>query len=201
MSEIEEERDIKIILLGETGVGKTSIINRYINNEFNNEAPSTLGASFATKEVKMDKIKYLVNVWDTSGQEKYHSVTNLFINGSNIVILVYSIDSQISFDGLDYWYNTIKEKLEGDKYILAVIGSKGDLYEKEIIPEEKAKKFAEEKNAIFRIVSAKEDPGGINKLFNHLLDELIKNKKYEIRAESVAIKRPVKAKKEKRGFC
>ena len=201
MSENEEERDIKIILLGETGVGKTSIINRYINNEFNNEAPSTLGASFATKEVKMDKIKYLVNVWDTSGQEKYHSVTNLFINGSNIVILVYSIDSQISFDGLDYWYNTIKEKLEGDKYILAVIGSKGDLYEKEIIPEEKAKKFAEEKNAIFRIVSAKEDPGGINKLFNHLLDELIKNKKYEIRAESVAIKRPIKAKKEKRGFC
>ena len=115
--------------------------------------------------------------------------------------LFYSIDSQISFDGLDYWYNTIKEKLEGDKYILAVIGSKGDLYEKEIIPEEKAKKFAEEKNAIFRIVSAKEDPGGINKLFNHLLDELIKNKKYEIRAESVAIKRPIKAKKEKRGFC
>ena len=201
MSENEEERDIKIILLGETGVGKTSIINRYINNEFNNEAPSTLGASFATKEVKMDKIKYLVNVWDTSGQEKYHSVTNLFINGSNIVILVYSIDSQISFDGLDYWYNTIKEKLEGDKYILAVIGSKGDLYEKEIIPEEKAKKFAEEKNAIFRIVSAKEDSEGINKLFNHLLDELIKNKKYEIRAESVAIKRPIKAKKEKRGFC
>ena len=201
MSENEEERDIKIILLGETGVGKTSIINRYINNEFNNEAPSTLGASFATKEVKMDKIKYLVNVWDTSGQEKYHSVTNLFINGSNIVILVYSIDSQISFDGLDYWYNTIKEKLEGDKYILAVIGSKGDLIDNEIIPEEKAKKFAEEKNAIFRIVSAKEDSEGINKLFNHLLDELIKNKKYEIRAESVAIKRPIKAKKEKRGFC
>ena len=201
MSEIEEERDIKIILLGETGVGKTSIINRYINNEFNNEAPSTLGASFATKEVKMDKIKYLVNVWDTSGQEKYHSVTNLFINGSNIVILVYSVDSKISFEGLEYWYNTIKEKLEGDKYILAVIGSKGDLYEKEIIPEEKAKKFAEEKNAIFRIVSAKEDSEGINKLFNHLLDELIKNKKYEIRAESVAIKRPIKAKKEKRGFC
>ena len=201
MSEIEEERDIKIILLGETGVGKTSIINRYINNEFNNEAPSTLGASFATKEVKMDKIKYLVNVWDTSGQEKYHSVTNLFINGSNIVILVYSVDSKISFEGLEYWYNTIKEKLEGDKYILAVIGSKGDLIDNEIIPEEKAKKFAEEKNAIFRIVSAKEDSEGINKLFNHLLDELIKNKKYEIRAESVAIKRPIKAKKEKRGFC
>ena len=201
MSENEEERDIKIILLGETGVGKTSIINRYINNEFNNEAPSTLGASFATKEVKMDKIKYLVNVWDTSGQEKYHSVTNLFINGSNIVILVYSVDSKISFEGLEYWYNTIKEKLEGDKYILAVIGSKGDLIDNEIIPEEKAKKFAEEKNAIFRIVSAKEDSEGINKLFNHLLDELIKNKKYEIRAESVAIKRPIKAKKEKRGFC
>ena len=201
MSEDEEERNIKIILLGETSVGKTAIINRYINNEFNEESRSTFGASFATKAVKIDKIKYLLNVWDTSGQEKYHSLNNLFINGSDIVILVYSIISKISFEGLDYWYKTIKEKLEDDKYILAIIGNKGDLVENEIIPEEKAKEFAEEKNAIFKIVSAKEDPGGINALFNHLLNEFIKNKKYEIRAESVIIQRPIKAKKEKRGFC
>ena len=63
-------------------------------------------------------------IWDPSGQEKYHSVTNLFINNSNIVILIYSIDSRITFEGLDYWFNSIKERLERENYILPIVGAK-----------------------------------------------------------------------------
>lgn len=196
-----EERFVKIILLGEPGVGKTCIINRYINNEYTEDSPSTYGSSFTTKVVIKDNIKYFVNVWDTSGQEKYRSVTNLFINGSNIVILVYAIDSKPSFEGLDYWYNTIKEKLEGDNYVLAVVGSKIDLMDNEIVSEEEAKNFANSKNALFKLVSSKANPEGIEKLFNFLLDELIKEKKYDVRGESIAISRPSKIKKQKKACC
>jgi len=196
-----EDRFVKIILLGEPGVGKTSIINRYINNEYNEDSPSTYGSSFTTKVVIKDNIKYFVNVWDTSGQEKYRSVTNLFINGSNIVILVYAINSKQSFEGLEYWYNTIKEKLEGDNYILAVVGSKIDLIDNEVVQEEEAKKFANSKNALFKLVSSKQDPEGIEKLFKLLLEELIKEKKYDVRGESIAISRPSKLKKQKKACC
>ena len=197
----EEERHVKIILLGESGVGKTSIINRYINNEFSLDTTSTYGSAFTTKIILKDNVKYYVNVWDTSGQERYHSITSLFIKGSNIVILVYSIDSKSSFDGLDLWYNLLKEKLEEDKYILAIVGSKMDLIDNEVIPEEEARKYAKNKNAIFKLVSAKEDLNGINKLFELLLNELISGKKYEVRGESIAIPRPIIIKNQKKECC
>ena len=164
----KDEKAIKVILLGESGVGKTSIIRRYINNEFSQYSESTLGTTFLVKEIVKKNIIYRLIIWDTSGQEKYHSVTNLFINNSNIVILIYSIDSRISFEGLDYWYNSIKERLEGENYILAIVGSKSDLIDDEAVPEEEGKKFAESKNAIFKLVSAKSFPEGINDLFNTL---------------------------------
>ena len=143
---MEKTKDVKAILLGESGVGKTCIINRYINNEFNESLASTLGSAFFLKEIIKGNIKYNVNVWDTTGQEKYHSVTNLFINGSHIIILVYSIDSKSSFENLTYWYNTIQEKLKGEKYILAVVGSKIDLVDDEVVSEDEGKQFAKEKN-------------------------------------------------------
>ena len=172
----ENEKEIKVILLGDSGVGKTCIINRYINGEFNPNSKTTLGSNASSKVIKRDQVSYILNLWDTTGQEKYHSITNLFIKGSNIVILVYSINSLSSFKGLDYWYKSVQEKLGGNKYVLAVVGSKSDLIknEEEEVSEEEAKKFAEEKNAIFKLVSSKEDPEGINNLFDTLLDELIK---------------------------
>jgi small GTP-binding protein len=172
----ENEKEIKVILLGDSGVGKTCIINRYINDEFNPNSKTTLGSNASSKVIKRGQVSYILNLWDTTGQEKYHSITNLFIKGSNIVVLVYSIDLLLSFKGLDYWYKSVQEKLGGNKYVLAVVGSKSDLIknEEEEVSEEEAKKFAEEKNAIFKLVSSKEDPEGINNLFDTLLDELIK---------------------------
>ena len=172
----ENEKEIKVILLGDSGVGKTCIINRYINDEFNPNSKTTLGSNASSKVIKRGQVSYILNLWDTTGQEKYHSITNLFIKGSNVVVLVYSIDLLLSFKGLDYWYKSVQEKLGGNKYVLAVVGSKSDLIknEEEEVSEEEAKKFAEEKNAIFKLVSSKEDPEGINNLFDTLLDELIK---------------------------
>ena len=186
----EDEKEIKVILLGNSGVGKTSIINRYVNNVYNSNCETTLGSTYSTREVIKDNVIYKLNLWDTTGQEKYHSITNLFIKGSSIVILVYSIDLLSSFEGLNYWYNSIKENLEGNNYVLAVVGSKSDLIneEEEVVSEDEAKNFAKERNAIFKLVSSKEDPVGINNLFDMLLDELIRMNYIPVK-DSYAIKR------------
>ena len=177
MNDYKKEKQVKIILLGDSGVGKSCIINRYINDVYNPDLESTLNSNASTKLLKKNRVPYLLTLWDTTGQEKYRAITNLFINGANIVILVYSINSLSSFQGLDYWYKSAVEKLEGDNFVLAVVGSKSDLIkeEEEIVSEAEAKKFAKEKNALFKLVSSKEDPDGINNLFESLLDELIKN--------------------------
>jgi small GTP-binding protein len=196
----EDEKEIKVILLGNSGVGKTSIINRYVNNVYNSNCETTLGSTYSTREVIKDNVVYKLNLWDTTGQEKYHSITNLFIKGSSIVILVYSIDLLSSFEGLNYWYNSIKENLEGNNYVLAVVGSKSDLIneEEEVVSEDEAKKFAKERNAIFKLVSSKEDPVGINNLFDMLLDELIRMNYITVKDSYVIKRKKHKDDKEKK---
>jgi small GTP-binding protein len=197
-------KEIKIILLGNSGVGKTSIINRYINNKFEPQNDTTLGSSFCTKEIIKDGIIYKLNLWDTTGQEKYHSITNLFIKGSNIVILVYSIDSLSSFEGLNYWYQSLKDNLVGNQYVLSIVGSKSDLIkdEEEVVTEEEGRRYAKDLDAIFRLVSSKEDPEGIINLFDRLLEEII-NRKYIAISDSYIIKNKKKnlQKDEKKKCC
>ena len=92
-----ETKPIKVILLGESGVGKTSIILRYSKNQFEEHQGSTIGATFIEKDLKRNNIIYKLNIWDTTGQEQYHSVTKLFLQGADVVILVYCIDKNETF--------------------------------------------------------------------------------------------------------
>ena len=186
----QKGKEIKVILLGDTGVGKTSIINRYINNKFDPDNDSTLSSSFSTKEVIKNDVLYRLNLWDTIGQEKYNAITNILIKGSNIVILVYSVDSFSSFENIDFWYNSVKDILQEDKYILAIVGNKSDLINEDesIVSEEEARNFAKGKNAYFKLISAKEDQDGINSLLDILLEELLRLN-YVTVTESYVIKR------------
>ena len=116
------------------------------------------------------------------GQEKYHSMTKLFIKGADIVILVYSIAKEATFKALDDWYQNFKD-INDENVVLGIVGNKYDLFDNEEIQNEKVKdedgeKYAKERNAIFKLVSAKIDKKGIDSLFENLLDEYI-NKKYE----------------------
>ena len=95
---------IKLILLGETGVGKTAIIQRYNENIFNNDINSTSNIGFIKKEVTINDQKVILELWDTVGQEKFRSVTQMFIKKSQIIVLVYEVTKINSFESLDYWY-------------------------------------------------------------------------------------------------
>ncbi len=156
---------IKIILLGESGVGKTSIIERFKGNPFDENYKPSMGASFASKNIKIpeseDVIKF--QLWDTAGQEIYRSLASLYYKDAHAAILVYDITNPKSFQELKYWSKELKEKATSNP-ILAVAANKADLMEKEQVDITSAKKFANEINSIYKQTSAKERIG-IDELF------------------------------------
>jgi len=113
MKNEENLKEFKIVLLGESGVGKTCIIKRYIKNEFNDKEFSTKCASFDTKVIKLDAFNDIyikLNIWDTAGQEKYRSISKIFYKDASAAILVYDITNKRSFEEIkEYWYNQVKE--------------------------------------------------------------------------------------------
>ena len=165
---------LKVTILGNSGVGKTSIILRYTKNEYNENILSSRGVSYSSKIVKVNNKDVQLDLWDTAGQEKFRSLGMYFYKDSYIVILVYDITNRDSFEDLkNVWYNDLRKY--GEQYtVLAVVGNKCEMYEAEnTVSEEEARQFAEEKNAVFMLVSAKT---GDN--INHLFD-ILANKYYD----------------------
>ena len=169
--------DIKVILLGESGTGKTSLINAAIGNEFSSDPNLTISSSFVTKKFIKKKKKYNLNIWDTAGQEAYRSLTKLFIKNTKIVIFVYAIDSKFSFESLkSYWVSLGKEIL-GDEAIYGLVGNKSDLFKQEQVPDIDASNYAEEIGAKFALTSAKKNKEGFSSYLEELLDDYIESKK------------------------
>ena len=203
-----EPEGIKITLIGNSGVGKTSIINQYIDQTFDEANAATIGANYSEKVITKNNKEYELNIWDTAGQEKFHSVGKHFYKDAYIVCLVYDITSQDSLEQLEtIWYPDIKKF--GEKYtILAVVGNKSDLYENDNLADEnQAKEFAQSINAIFMLTSAKTGDG-IEKLFDTLVDKFLSsdfNSKYkemkQIKGEIKVLKPNEGEKKKKKGFC
>ena len=171
MGEEEEDDEIcKVVLLGESGVGKTCIISRFINNTFEEGLMSTNGASYTSKnstfpEYGNKTIKF--EIWDTAGQEKYRALNKIFYKDASICILVYDITNEGSFKAIqDYWFQQVKDSAPKN-IVLGLAGNKCDLIENEVIGEEKARNLAKEMNAIFEQTSAAKNIG-IEQLFHNL---------------------------------
>ena len=161
------DEEIKVILIGESGTGKTSLINAAIGLQFKENLESTTINSFSSKKVKINGKEYVLNLWDTIGQEKFRSLTKIFVKDSKIVLLVYDITRKQTFEELNFWYKMIQDIL-GEEPILGICGNKQDLFVREQVKEETAKKYAEGKNIPFKLTSAK------NPLtFNKFLEELV----------------------------
>ena len=205
----------KVVLVGESGVGKTCIISRFISGAFDFNVSSTNGASYASKNVQYDKLgkSLLLDVWDTAGQEKYRSLTKFFYKDAKVAILVYDITKQSSFDSLtNYWYKEVKEH-GPENIVLGIAGNKCDLYEKEEVNENTAREFAQSIGAIFALTSAQNN-SGINELFrdvgNKYLDpnfqQKLEDEKEEKNQEGqtnivLDKKEAEKPAKKKKGFC
>ena len=163
---------VKVVILGESSVGKTCIVQRFANDKFKEESGTTLGATFLSKvfDIPSTEASVKFQIWDTAGQEKYRSLAAMYYQDAAAAILVYDITNKTSFEGITYWISELKSKApEGIK--IAIAANKSDLVEKEAVNFMEAKKFAADSHAIFRSTSAK-DGSGIKELFTDLADAL-----------------------------
>ena len=170
----DSSKGLKIILLGESGVGKTNLINVATGEDF--EQNSMSSSSGAYKEgvfISSDKKRYEYNLWDTAGQEAYRSLNKIFIKNAKIVIFVYAIDSESSFKELKYWIDLAKGEL-GDEFIMGIVGNKIDLYEEQQVKGEVAIDFAKKLNTKFKATSALTDPMGFKGFLEELIVDYIK---------------------------
>ena len=141
--------EIKLILLGKSGVGKTCIINRYIYDTFDHGQTPTSNVKTNEKILIIDKKKVKLNIWDTVSQEKYHSISKLFYNNTQILILVYEVINRESFEELDFWRNLFYEH-NGDDVIVGVAGNKEDLFLEKKVDEEEGKEYSRKINQNLR---------------------------------------------------
>ena len=176
MIEDEDEDDYiscKIVLLGETGVGKTSIITRYIANSFSQVVMTSTGSSFFSKKIEINENKRVkLQIWDTAGQEKYRSLAKIFYQSASVAILVYDVTLKRTFENLkEYWVGEIKANAPDD-IILAIAANKSDDYINQEVNIQEAKDLAKSLNAIFVCTSAKLG-NGIDDLFKMVAEKFI----------------------------
>ena len=166
---------IKLILIGDKQVGKTAIINQYVNNSFTEEYMATFAQDKSIKEITLNNgTKLKLEIWDTIGQEHLRAANKIFMKGAKIALLVYDITNKESFNNLNEFYKQVCDINGRDKLIIGVVGNKNDLYEERAVEEEEGKKYAEEIKASFFETSAK-DHETIENLFLDICEQFIKN--------------------------
>ena len=165
---------IKVILLGESGVGKTNLINVALDKGFDVNSESSIHSSFLVSKLDYNNKKYIYSLWDTAGQEIYRALNKIFIKGSKVVIFVYAIDNMNSFNQIEFWINQAKETLGNEKCIMAILGNKIDLFEEQVIPNKDGKELAEKNDMKFCVTSACEDAPGVKKFIKELIIDYIK---------------------------
>jgi small GTP-binding protein len=170
---VDYDEEIKVVVLGESGVGKSNIINRYNGGQFDPNSVPNNSSFFMSKNLKFGEKIYRINLWDTAGQEKYHSLTKIFLNEAKIAFIIYAINDKASYEKIDFWYNLVKESC--GNIVIAIIGNKKDLYEEEQVNEEDAIKKAKSLNATFGLTSALEDDTGFDEIINKVLKKYIED--------------------------
>ena len=169
--------EVKVVLLGDQSVGKSSISQRYVKNVFTGTHVATVGGAYLQQKVVLNNgVAIKLHLWDTGGQERFRSMTNLYYRDANAAILTYDITNEQSFTSLNFWLKELKYKIDNEGMILCLAGNKCDVGDDERKVEyNRAKMFAEENNMMFYETSAKNDVG-IKDLFNGLLYKLYEQK-------------------------
>ncbi|XP_023084501.1 ras-related protein Rab-17 [Piliocolobus tephrosceles] len=166
-----QPRAFKLVLLGSGSVGKSSLALRYVKNDFKNILP-TVGCAFFTKVVDVGTASLKLEIWDTAGQEKYHSVCHLYFRGANAALLVYDITSKDSFLKAQQWLKDLEKELHPEEVLVMLVGNKTDLSEEREVTFQEGKEFAESQKLLFMETSAKLNYQ-VSEVFSAVAQELL----------------------------
>jgi small GTP-binding protein len=158
----------KIVIIGDSDVGKTSVIRCFDEQTFDSSQTPTVGASFLSRTFVVNNFPVVLNIWDTAGQERYRSLIPTYAHGARAAILCYDCSSPGSFEALDTWLETLQRFCSSD-CLLFVVGNKIDL--EEAVAQGRAKQWAMDHNAQFKLTSAK-DGVGVGELFKSIAEAL-----------------------------
>ena len=153
-SQYEYSYSVKFIIVGDSSVGKSNILLRFSRNIFDSGHQATLGIEFANKHLIYNNTDYLVQIWDTAGQENFRSVTRAYYKASAVAMVVYDITKEESFEHIKTWLSDCKE-LAPNTVLLVLVGNKTDLEEQRVISKERGENLAKENNMLFFETSAK----------------------------------------------
>mmetsp|Transcript_9696 Transcript_9696/g.16031 ORF Transcript_9696/g.16031 Transcript_9696/m.16031 type:complete len:219 (-) Transcript_9696:207-863(-) len=160
----------KVVLIGDSGVGKSNLLSRFTRNEFNLDSKSTIGVEFATKSIQVDAKTIKAQIWDTAGQERYRAITSAYYRGAVGALLVYDISKQVTFENVERWLKELRDHAEPN-IVIMLVGNKSDLRHKRAVSTETAMAFAENNNLAFIETSALESTG-VEEAFRQILTEI-----------------------------
>ena len=160
----------KLILIGDSAVGKSNILLKYLKNEFDKNSRATVGVEFGTKNILINGKKVKIQIWDTAGQERYRSITSAYYKGAKGAFIVYDITNKSTFDNIDKWISDLK--LNGDQNIcIVILGNKSDLNESRQVSTNDGMKKAEMFKTAFMETSALNGEN-IGEAFEELIEEI-----------------------------
>jgi len=183
---VEDLIKLKLIVVGNQGTGKSCILNRFVNETFEENYQATIGLDFQSKNITIHDQDVRLIIYDTAGQEKFRSLIPMYIREAQIILLVYDISDKDSFDAMPNWIQEVKEVLNKE-VVFALIGNKMDLESQRKVSYEEGKKLAEKNNFVFQEISAKTGKNFEN-LFEVQIFETVYNKfrkEFEKREEGI----------------
>ena len=163
---------VKIKMIGDSGVGKTSIINRYTEGTFSENTQATIGVDYKNGRVKIGDKQIKLVIWDTAGQDKYRTLTSSYYKGAHAICMVFDVDSRESFENLDKWLKEYHDNAsEIDSAVVMLIANKIDLTSRKVTIEE-AEHYAKKNSMLYTEVSAKTNKG-ISDLFTEIANKVL----------------------------
>lgn len=132
---------LTVVLIGDSGVGKSNLLSRFTRNEFNLDSKSTIGVEFATRSIQVDSKTIKAQIWDTAGQERYRAITSAYYRGAVGALLVYDISKHQTYDNVNRWLKELRDHADSN-IVIMLVGNKSDLRHLRAVPTEEAKQFA-----------------------------------------------------------